>query len=455
MGRGGLMARMGSSLFSSYRRPHPWACVCVSVVMALLVFLAGCGGSSSTTADREQITLEFWTLQLDAFKTTLDPMFLEYERLHPNVRVHWVDIPFSEGPKRTLTAMMSDHVPDVINLNPDFSTVLANRNALVDMNQALPPAVRSSYLPVAWQAASLTQSNGKTVAFGVPWYATSSVVIYNRSILQKAGLQAPPTRFDALPLFAETIRWKTKAYGLMPVIAESGNFLKELKKLGVPLYDPSGRAVFATPKAMDHLAHFVDLYKAGDVPAESITESHQAAIGRYQAGTLAMLSIGPNFLKIVKENAPNIYKVTDVAPQFPQDAPYKDFSLMLLVVPVKSAHPKEAAEFAAFITNARNQLALAKVAPVLPTVTSALREPYFSQAPADDLLARGRVVSAQQLLGATEAYQIRPNQNAINQIVDYYVQLALLGKTSPSQALLQAQADINALSDNPTTVSEK
>ena len=411
--------------------------------MALLCLLScsGCGGSAPVNQDR--ITLEFWTLQLDTFKSTLEPMFLEYEREHPNVRIKWVDVPFSEGPKRTLTALMSGHTPDVVNLNPDFSAILANRQALLNMNTAVPESVKSAYLPVAWDAATLVKPGQPPLVFGLPWYVTSSVTIYNDALLKKAGYSKPPANFDELPEFAEQVRRSSKAYGLMPVIAESGNFLKELKKIGVPIYNAQGKAVFATAPAMDHLANFVDLYKKGWVPAEAITESHQAAVGRFQAGTLAMLSIGPNFLKIVKENAPQIYRETGVAPQFPESASYKDFSLMVLVVPVKSAHPKEAADFAAFITNAKNQLALSRVAPVLPSVTEALKDPYFELTPDGDLMAQGRAISANQLLKATTAYQIQPNQNAINDIINHYVQLALLGKLSPEDALRRAEKEIN------------
>jgi putative chitobiose transport system substrate-binding protein len=427
----------------------------VSTILALgvsfSVLFSGCAEKTKTSND--QITLEFWTLQLDTFKSTLEPMFVAYEREHPNVRIKWVDVPFSEGPKRTLTAMMSGHTPDVINLNPDFSAILANRNVLMNMNEALPADVRKTYLPATWHAATLIQPGGEQLAFGLPWYVTSSVTIYNKSILQKAGYNAPPKTFAELPDFAEAVRDKAHAYGLMPVIAEKGNFLKELQKVGVTLYDPQGKAIFATPQAVEHLAHFVDMYKNGWVPAEAITESHQAAVGRFQAGTLASLQIGPNFLKIVKENAPEIYKQTGVAPQFPQDAGMKEFALMVLVVPVKSEHPKEAVDFAAFITNAQNQLALAQAAPVLPSTTEALKGPYFSpqgsetgnnKTAPDPLMQQGRSISAHQLLGATAAYQIKPNQNAINEIMDHYVQLAMLGKLPPAEALNQAQREINA-----------
>ena len=422
----------------------------VSIAIILPLVFTGCtkpNPASESTSDHP-ITLEFWTLQLDTFKSTLEPMFLEYERAHPNLRIRWVDVPFSEGPKRTLTAMMSGQTPDVINLNPDFSAILANRNALMDMNQALPARVKATYLPVAWQAASLNQPDGKPIAFGLPWYVTSSVTLYNKTILHKAGYQTPPQTFAQLPAFAQAVRNQAHAYGLMPVIAEHGNFLKELQKIGVQLYDPQGRAVFATPAAANYLANYVQMYQRGWIPAEAITESHQAAVGRFQAGTLATLQIGPNFLKIVKENAPAIYKNTGVAPQFPQDVGVKDFALMLLVVPIKSAHPKEAVDFAAFMTNAQNQLALAQAAPVLPSITQALADPYFSTTSASektgDLMALGRSMSAQQLLKATAAYQIKPNQNAINEIMDHYVQLAMLGKRQPQEALTQAQREINA-----------
>ena len=50
-----------------------------------------------------------------------------YEKEHPNVRIKWVDVPFSEGEKRTLAAVMTDNPPDLINLNPDFSAILAQK----------------------------------------------------------------------------------------------------------------------------------------------------------------------------------------------------------------------------------------------------------------------------------------------------------------------------------------
>ena len=426
--------------------------------LVLLGMLAGllisCTPAPKATDSDGKITLEFWTLQLDTFASTLNPMFAEYEKSHPNIKIKWVDVPFSEGEKRALTAMMSPKAPDVVNLNPDFSALLASRKALVNLNEAMPESERKAYLPVAIQAASL-QAVEPLNTFGLPWYITSAVTLYNEEILKKAGYAKPPESYDELPRFAFAIRQKTGAYGLMPTVSENGNFLKELKKMGVPLYDENGRAVFATPEAIHLLQNYIQMYKQGTIPAETITEGHRNATDRFQAGTLAMLPVGPNFLKIIQENSPSTYAHTGISPQFPVNSAYKDFSLMLLVVPRKSAHPKEAVEFAAFITNAKNQLALAQAAPVLPSVTAALKDPYFSKSSKDDKLSQGRAISAGQLLKITQAYQVQPGQSAINKIVNDYVQLAMLGKVPEDKALTQAQDQINAMLDaSKGTVSQ-
>lgn len=414
-------------------------------LLVLVGLTTGCSRSTEPASQGDRpITLTFWTLQLLTFKDTLEPMFRAYEAEHPNVRIRWVDVPFSEGEKRTLTAIMSNTVPDVVNLNPDFSAVLASRRAVLNLNEWVSEEAQSRYLPVAWRAASLGEE-----AFGIPWYLTSSVSLYNQTLLEEAGFSAPPATYPELRRLGERLAEARKGYAVMPTLSESGNFLKELKRVGIPLYNESGQAVFADHGAAQHLQFWIDLYKNGWMPAESVTEGHRAAVDRYQAGTLAMLMTGPNFLNIVQENAPKIFAHTGVAPQFPTEARYADFSTMVLVVPRKSAHPQEAVDFALYMTNAANQMALVRQAPVLPSVTEALQDPYFQEPETQDLIARARGISARQLLAAQDTYQIRPGQHAINEVMNFYVQSALLGKLGAQTAMARAQAEINALVSAP------
>jgi putative chitobiose transport system substrate-binding protein len=417
----------------------------MSLLLVLCLALAGC--AAQTVGHADVVTLEFWTLQLREFAPVLQPMIDRYEREHPGVRIHWVDVPFNEGKKRALTAMLSPQVPDVVNLNPGFAATLAARGALLNLSQHVAPTVQRQYVPVAWQASSL---GGQ--AFGLPWYLTSSITMANDVLLQQAGVKALPSDWPQVLAMAKTVRQTTNAYALMPVIAENGNFLKTLLQAGVPLYQTgvtNPRAVFADREADKVLAQWVGLYQQGLVPPEALTQGHSAAVDRFQAGTLAILMAGPSFLKQVADNAPGVYAHTRVAPQLLSGkhvrGGYTDFSTMVLVVPAKSAHPQQAVDFATYITNPANQAAFVAKAPVLPSITTLLQAVASAPSlPAADLKAQAQQISAQQVLAAKVAFPLHPQQQTLNNILDFHVQLALLGKESPSQAMTKAQAEINA-----------
>ncbi len=420
------------------------------LIAIVIMPLFGChpaqGPQNSQHKTTRTITLEFWTLQMLPFADYIQGLIREYEDQHPNVKIHWVDVPFSEGEKKALTSMLSNTTPDIINLNPDFSAVLASRDALLDMNQWVPAKAKASYLPIAWQTATLHEKT-----FGIPWYISSAVTLYNRTLLHQAGLTTPPQTIDALGHMAHPFHQKTGAYAIMPSLTEGGRFFRTLLKSDIPLWGSDGRLVFADKGADKVLSFWVNLYRQGAVPSESVTAEQQSAVDRYQSGTLGLLLTGPNFLKIVKENAPQIYAVTDVAPQFPEKSHYTDYSEMLFVIPKRTAHPKEAVDFALFVTNAQNTLELSQLAPVLPPHIAALNSPEFQNPPQPDLMAKARRISAQQLLKARTPLQIHPMQNRLNQLMDFYVQSALLGRLSPEDAMTKAQEEMNRLIGVDTT----
>jgi putative chitobiose transport system substrate-binding protein len=406
-----------------------------------ILTLMGCQSQpQQSSVSNDHIELEFWTLQMLNFKDYMENMIHAYEKTHPNVTIRWVDVPMSEGEKKAITAMLANKTPDVINLNPDFSAILASRNTLLDMNEFVTPEQQKTFLPVAWQAATLDKKT-----FGIPWYLSSAVTLYNTDILKKAGMVAPPETTEAMAKMAAQVKNKTKMYLLFPTISSGGRFFRMLQKQDIPIWDDQGRLIFADNGADKALRFWVDLYKKEAVPPESITEDNQAAVDRYQSGTLGLLLTGPNFLNIVKENAPQIFQKTNVAPQFPAQSKYMDFSEMLLVVPSRTKHPKEAVEFALYVANAKNTLKLSELAPVLPPQTAALNSSAFRQTYAKDILIRARSVSAAQLMSAKTVFKVHPMQKRLNELMDFYVQSALLGKMTPEDAMKKAQADMNDL----------
>lgn len=395
--------------------------------------LTGC----ATKTISQKTEIEFWTLQLSAFDPYLNSVIAEYEKLHPDVIIKRVDIPFSEGEKRSLAAVMSKKTPDLINLNPDFSSILASKNALVDLNEYISPEQKKDYLPQA-----LATNSNRDFLFGVPWYVTSAITIYNKEILSNSGIEKVPTNYDDMANIAPIIMQKTGKYAMLPNLSENGYMLKTFSKYDIPIIKDE-KAVFSTDKSAQVMILWKNLYDKKYIPPESITETHRESLEKFQSEKTAFLIVGANFLKILAENSPQLFKKIDVAPQMSGTNGKVDFSIMNLVVPSKAQHKKEAVDFALFLTNSKNQLEFCKLAPILPSTKAALNSPYFKQTESD-MFSKGRSISAQQLNNALDPLPYVKNKKSLFEITDNMTQSVMLGKISPKKGLNQAQDSFNS-----------
>jgi len=414
--------------------------VLISLLFTLIFGLSSC--QQKEKANKTKI-ITFWTLQLNDFSGYINEVITSYEKIHPDVKIKWIDVPFSEGEKRALAAVMSNDTPDLINMNPNFGATLASKGALADLNNFLTPHDLALYIPESWQA-----SRYAGMIYGVPWYITSSVTIYNKKILDVAQIYDYKSikTYEDLGKIAQTIKEKANKYILMPSLTENGYMLKIFNKYDIAVTDKSQKhAIFNTPQAVKILSFWTDIYNKGYIPANSITEGHRVSLEKYLAGETAYILAGANFLKIIKENAPEVYKVSGVSPQITGSNNKIDFALMNLVVPKKSKNPKIAADFAIYLTNHENQLKFCKLAPVLPSTIKTLDTDFFKKETQGDLISKARVISAKQLKNAISQPPQLKNQKDLNEIIDFATQQALLKQTTPQKALNQAVNDWNKI----------
>jgi len=135
---------------------------------------------------------------------------------------------------------------------------------------------------------------------------------------------------------------------------ENDTMLKILNKYGINSWENIN-----SKKSVEIFDFFKKLYNKNLIPKETITQTQREALEKYMSGQVVFFQSGANFLNMIKENSPEVYENTDVAGQITGDLGQNDFSLMNLVIPVKSSHKQEALKFALFLTNEENQLALA------------------------------------------------------------------------------------------------
>jgi putative chitobiose transport system substrate-binding protein len=424
-------------------KPLNWRRFALLALLGLLFsWLISCTSGTPPTASRE---IEFWTMQLQPqFTPYFNKLISTFEQENQGVKVRWIDVPWEAMESKILTAVSANTAPDVVNLNPNFASQLASRNAWLDLTNKVSPQVKQQYLPNIWKASTLGE-----ISFGIPWYLTTQILIYNQDLLKQAGISQPPKTYAELADVAAKIKDKTGKYALFLtfVPGDSGEVLESFVQMGVSLVDAQGKAAFNTPAGIKACQYWVDLYQKGLLPPEVLTQGHRHAIELYQAGEIALLSAGVEFFKTIETNAPSIAQVSAAAPQLTGATGKRNVAVMNLVIPRATDAPNEALKFALFVSNTQNQLAFAKAANVLPSTVEAVKQyrEELEQAKEKNSLNQALKVSANQL---QEAEILVPNLKNINQLqkaVYENLQAAMLKEKTVEQAVKDAAEEWNNL----------
>lgn len=400
------------------------------VIVSTFLILTGIFFIFSKKQDNNEVV--FWTLQMNDFAPYINEVIKDFETENPNIKIKWVDVPFSEGEKRTLASVLSDNPPDLVNLNPDFSSTLAHKGALYEIPQ-------SKTFQFNQEILNSLKTNGKI--YSIPWYATSAITIYNKVLINKAGIQVPKT-YSEIEKFAPIVRKNTNAYIILPNITENDTMLKILNKYGITNYTQ-----LATDDSVHVFNMFKSMYAKNLIPKETVTMTLQESLEKYMSGNIVLLGAGANFLNMIKENAPSTYKTTDVAPQIVGELGQNDFSLMNFVIPIKSKHKEEALKFALFLTNNKNQLELAKLTNVLAVNEETLQNDFYTKYDKNDLMSKARVISANQLNKVQPVFKTQKGQKDINNLINASVQEILLGKNDTKKILTKTAKDWKSLND--------
>jgi putative chitobiose transport system substrate-binding protein len=395
--------------------------------------------------------LEFWTMQLQPqFTEYFTELNEDFETSNPEVKVRWIDVPWNAMESKILTAVSAKTAPDVVNLNPNFAAQLASRNAWSNLAAKILPETQEQYLPKVWQAnrIEVCQDNQCTLTtFGIPWYLTTLVTIYNQSLLERADLDQPPSTYQELARVAEKVKTKTGQYAFFVtfVPGDSNEVLESLVQMGVKLVDEHGQAAFNTPEGLEAFRYWVDLYQKGLLPPEVLTQGHRHGIELYQAGEIALLNTGAEFLQAIANNAPTIYEQSLAAPQITGKTGKKNVAVMNLVIPRDTNKLDEAVKYALFVTNSKNQLAFAKAANVLPSNLDAI-EQYIQELEAKENvtpLEQARKISAIQLEHAEVLVPAIKDINKLQKIIYENLQAAMLQQKSVEQAVNDAASEWN------------
>ena len=358
----------------------------------------------------------FWSIQLKPiYEKQINKIILEFERKHPDYKVVWVDIPIQEAQKRTLASILSSSTPDLINLNPEFSYILAQKNALLFFDE--------SEL-VDFHSGLVDRLKYKNKIYGIPFYATSAVTLYNKNIFDKCGIEFVKS-YDELYKIAPQLKSCSNIAPFVASLNEGDTLYKILNKYNVEKF----KTEIEKEKTIQIYSLFNEMYKNKLIPEDTLTINHREMIEKYMSNQALVVVTGSNFIKMVKQNAPDIYAKSAIANQLVGDNKKYDVSLMNLVIPKKSSNKELAREFAFTLTNAQNQLELAKKTNVLPANKNALLNDYFKVC-SYDLEDKSRCVSVEQLDNLMPNKVEILDKKSLNEVINRALEEILLDKKS-------------------------
>jgi len=411
----------------------------VSCLRALARALGVVGFALAVGADAaDKVHVEFWTMSLKPkFTTYFRERVAQYQAAHPNVELEWVDVPWDTLQTKLTAAIVAGSAPALVQLNVPWAYDYALYGALRPIDDLL-GADRTRYTDGS--IADLT-FNGKV--YGFPHYSSVNVMAYNRKLFAQAGItRIPVTREEQLAV-AKQIRARTGQYGFSPALGKiAGVFLEE----GLPLVE-HGKAVFNSPAHVALIAKLADAYRAGCLLKDKLfsEDNYPASIDAYKSGRMAMLEAPPSALTRVRDDAPDVYAVTDVAP-VPIGAPGVTAGgwLFHFAMPrgTEGDTAREAARFARFITDDDNQLAFAKLAGTFPTARKAAADPYFRQLRSDaGAYEKAMAIGAARMDTVRTLYASGgPGFERLNKRLQDDVEAAIIGRRDIQGALDDAAA---------------
>lgn len=406
---------------------------------------------SSTTADDKPVTIDYWFFpefkdvpgheaETSEYGDWEKLVVAEYEKAHPNVTVNTRMLPYSDdGYQAILNAITADDPPDVVRDAQLRISQYASLGALADLSDAMSADDKADF----GDSLQLFTYDGALLA--IPHFTFAGVLMVNQDLVKAAGVSdLLPTEpglnwtFDDFRAVAEATTTGQNFGVALPSGGATADYLNReyMVGAGARLFNQAGdEVVLNSAEGVKGLQFMVDLVADGLVPPGSVTQEYYDAMNLFLQGRIAMFP-GSNFSwgEITTGWADGgLPKFAFDAVSFPStDGKAHPVSMAPTGVAVfankDDAQLKASKDFAAYITSAEQQKVECLASGQFPFRTSL--EGILDDSPGAATVSNIISNNPQGDLGWKSPYY-----NVVRPLFFPQVQAALLGDTSPKDAL--------------------
>ncbi|MGG6309314.1 ABC transporter substrate-binding protein [Paenibacillus macerans] len=381
-------------------------------------------GNQTQSEAQKKLTLWFYyegKSQFDIVKSLTDG----FTKVHPNIEVDPVYIPFADFKKRLSVGLTASDLPDIVIIdNPDHAAYAA-MGLFADITDKLADwPDKDQYYEGPWKSASY---DGKQ--YGIPLGSNNLALYYNEKMLADAGVQ-PPQTWDELRAAAKALtQGNVKGLGIAAPQSEEGTFqfLPWLLSSGATFDHVAGDGA----KAYGILA---DLIKDGSMSKEVINWTQSDVMKQFAAGNLGMMINGPWQIPDLTKTAPDLkFGIAFV----PKD---KQFASVLggenLGV-IDGKNVNEAVEFVKYVATPEVSKKFAQDFGYFPARKDVANDPYWTDNPQLKVFAEN--------MEYAQPRGPHPKWPEISSAISEALSKTLTLSTSPEDAANEAQAKIDKM----------
>lgn len=401
--------------------------------------------------DGAEIRFWPWALTPD-FEDYLNKVIENFEATYPGVTVILEGQPAAGARENIRNSFAAGNPADIINMSDGWVAEFAEAGVLMDMDAAIGEAysdIREQYVDGAWEKVAF---DGTT--YYIPWYLSlSNTMAVNGLIADELGYTVDDLPTTSAESFDFAMRVAEDSEGAYSLYSYPWGELAGLGVLnafvgeGIPIYNEDrSEVVFNTPEAAELLNNYKMLIDEGLIPRESLTDDVREMIDRFSEGEILLLQTGPQLLRLIEENNPDVYDSLYLTNGLVGAANVRSIGgVQTVVVPAESEFPNAALAFAVFLTNPDVQTAFSQEVPIYSSNLESYSDPFFQEG--GESLTDSLRPLAEEYFRTAENTGILdfPNLAEVEQIVLGEFQAAMLGVKTPEVALDDMVARINEI----------
>ncbi|EYD77182.1 Glucosamine ABC transport system, periplasmic sugar-binding protein [Rubellimicrobium mesophilum DSM 19309] len=398
--------------------------------------LAGALAWVAAAAEAETALNALFMSQAAYSEADVRAMTEAYMAEHPDVTVNLEFVPYEGLRDKTLLAQGSGGGYDAVLFDVIWPAEYATNNILLDVSDRITPEMESGVLPGAW---STVEYNG--ARYGMPWILDTKYLFYNRSMLEQAGIEAPPRTWSELSEQAKAI--KDAGIVEFPIVwswaqaeAVICDYTTLLSAFGGKFLDDQGKPAFTTDGGLQALEYMVQTLEEGISNPNSVEYLEEDVRRVFSNGEAAFALNWTYMYNLANAGDDSAVKgQVGVAPAPGVDGVSELSAMngsMGLGVTATSQHPDEAWDFVAYITSQPIQNDYAELS--LPIWSSSYEDPAVTEGREELIAAASKALAVMYPRPTTPAY------NELSTLLQVAIQEALLGVSSPADALANAAA---------------